>query len=312
MGEKENFVATVSRITPEHRGLEAPEPMRELKGWLTWRYEQHPGEPKPRKIPYYADGGKRYGQQGSPNDRAKLTTFAAARDAAARRGHDGVGFALLADWGITALDFDKCVSPSGDIPRDIMEIVSQSYCEYSPSGEGIRAFIKGDLGNHKSAVTPDQYGFETFSSTGFCTFTNNMLPICEMLGFENHISLADDKVRALCERRFGTSSAKTHDPDDFMAGLEPRVGLSNEQVEELLNVLDPDMPRGPPRDARRRLRSLGPVVGARRQVHVRDGHADPVGQLHPAPRRGAEAGHYGVCAQDGERRQQPAGNRRGA
>ena len=243
MGEKENFVATVSRITPEHRGLEAPEPMRELKGWLTWRYEQHPGEPKPRKIPYYADGGKRYGQQGSPNDRAKLTTFAAARDAAARRGHDGVGFALLADWGITALDFDKCVSPSGDIPRDIMEIVSQSYCEYSPSGEGIRAFIKGDLGNHKSAVTPDQYGFETFSSTGFCTFTNNMLPICEMLGFENHISLADDKVRALCERRFGTSSAKTHDPDDFMAGLEPRVGLSNEQVEELLNVLDPDMPR---------------------------------------------------------------------
>ena len=119
MDKEGRIVATVSRIAPEHRALQAPEPMRELQGWLTWRYEQFPNEAKPRKVPYYADGGKRYGLQGSPNDRAKLTTFAAARDAAARRGHDGVGIALLSDWGITALDFDKCVDASGNIPAEI-------------------------------------------------------------------------------------------------------------------------------------------------------------------------------------------------
>lgn len=33
------------------------------------------------------------------------------------------------------------------------------------------------------------------------------------------------------------------DPDDFMLGREPRLGLSIEQMEELLNALDPDMGR---------------------------------------------------------------------
>lgn len=243
MDKEGRIVATVSRIAPEHRALQAPEPMRELQGWLTWRYEQFPNEAKPRKVPYYADGGKRYGLQGSPNDRAKLTTFAAARDAAARRGHDGVGIALLSDWGITALDFDKCVDASGNIPAEIMDIVSQSYCEYSPSGEGIRAFVKGDLGNRKSKASSDEYGFETFSSNGFCTFTNNMLPICELLGYEDRISPADGKVKALCERRFGASAAQAFDPDDWMAGHEPRLGIELPRIEELLNSLDPDMSR---------------------------------------------------------------------
>lgn len=243
MDEEDKPVATVSSIAPQHRLLEAPEPLCELQGWLLWRYEQHPGETKPRKVPYYVEGGKRYGQQGSKNDRDKLTTFAAARDAAVRRGFSGVGFAMLADWGITALDFDKVVGAAGNVPPEVMAIVSQTYCEYSPSGEGIRAFVKGDLGNHKSTANDEQYGFETFNSTGFVTFTNNMLPICELLGYEDHIADADDKVRALAQTRFGTSSIKTYDPEDFMAGLEPRLGLSNDQIKELLEVLDPDMPR---------------------------------------------------------------------
>lgn len=234
----------VSSIAPQHRQLEAPAELRALPGWIMWRLETLPGEDKARKIPYYVDGGKRHGQQGSSEDRARLTTFAAARDAAARKGFSGVGLAMLADWGITALDFDHCVDAAGAIPSDVSDIVCTTYAEYSPSGTGVRAFVKGALGNRKSPARGNPYGFETFSSSGFVTFTGNILPAVEVLGYEDRIAPAGSNVIALCDRRFGAHSPQT-DPDDrdFMAGHEPRLGLSPERMEELLGAIDPDMGR---------------------------------------------------------------------
>jgi len=191
----------VAPIAPPHRSIEAPEEPKALPGWLIWRYEQHPGEAKPRKVPYYVEGGRRFGQQGSAQDRAKLTTFAMARDEAMKRGFDGVGFALMPDWGITALDFDKCVGPDGSLPPEITSIVSNTYSEYSPSGKGIRAFVKGNLGNHKSYAEGDRYGFETFNTKGFVTITGRQTPICELVGNDNRIADASQKVVDLCEAR---------------------------------------------------------------------------------------------------------------
>ncbi|MCZ8170585.1 MAG: AAA family ATPase, partial [Brevundimonas sp.] len=222
-----------------------PEPLRAVSGWLIWRFEHFVGEAKPRKIPFWADGTRRHGTQGGPQDRDRLTTFVAARDAAVRMGFDGVGFAPLAGFGYTFLDFDNCVDAHGNIPPEVEQIVSRTYAEYSPSGKGIRAVLRGDLGNHKSYATPDQFGAETFSSSGFVTFTGNILPSCELLGYEDRIAEVDDNTRALCERRFGTSAGATFDPDDFMAGREPKLGLSIGEMEALLQHLDPSMGREP-------------------------------------------------------------------
>lgn len=243
--ERDTSMPNVASIAPQHRSIEAPEELKALPGWLIWRYEQHPGEAKPRKVPFYVEGGRRFGQQGSPQDRGKLTTFAMARDEAMKRGFDGVGFALLPDWGLTALDFDKCVAPDGSLPADITSIVANTYSEYSPSGEGIRAFVRGNLGNHKSHAEGDRYGFETFNTNGFVTITGRHTTICELVGNENRIADVSQKVIDLCEARFARSSptATPDDPADFMVGHEPKLGLSVERMEELLSVLDPDMPR---------------------------------------------------------------------
>jgi hypothetical protein len=224
--------------------IHVPEELRSIRGWLIWRFEQYPNESKPRKVPYWTDGTIRHGQQGSPTDRARLTTFAAARDAAARMGYAGVGFAPLPDFGYAFLDFDHCVGPNGEIPAEIEQIVARTYAEYSPSGKGIRAALKGNLGNHKSGVTPDRYGFETFSSNGFVTFTGNILSACELIGLENTVADVDQHVTDLCERRFGSVQNNVADPDDFMAGREPRLGLTPERMQELLAALDPSMGRG--------------------------------------------------------------------
>ena len=237
-------MSNVVPLFPPIGDVRVPEPLRDIPAWLCWRYEQFSGEPKPRKIPYWADGTRRHGAQGGPGDRARLTTFVVARDAAVRRGYDGVGFAPLGDFGYTFLDFDACVDSSGNIPSEIEAIASRTYAEYSPSGTGLRVALRGDLGNHKSHATPEQYGIETFSSSGFVTLTGNILPICDLLGYEDHIAAVDEGTRALAERRFGATAA-TFDPDDFMAGREPRLGLSISEMEGYLAYLDPSMGREP-------------------------------------------------------------------
>jgi hypothetical protein len=223
----------------------APAELRELQGWLMWRFEQDPNDTtgKPLKVPYYADGGKRHGKQGGIDDRGRMTTFAAARDAAAKRGFTGVGLALMPEFGITALDFDNCVDAQGAVPADIEEITSQTYAEYSPSGKGIRAFVRGSYGNRKSPTEGNPYGFETFTSTGFVTFTGNAMPYTDIFGLEDTIADLDELVAPLCAARFGSSTARVSDPDDFMIGHEPKIGLSVAQMEELLSVLDADMQR---------------------------------------------------------------------
>ena len=44
-------MSVVQAISPEHKSLTAPAPLREIEGWLIWRFETYHGEPKPRKVP---------------------------------------------------------------------------------------------------------------------------------------------------------------------------------------------------------------------------------------------------------------------
>jgi len=241
--EQAPVVNNVAKIVPEHKFITAPAELRVLPAWLCWRSEQIEGESKPRKVPMYASGGRRHGKQGGPEDAAKLVTFPAAVAAAQRLGFDGVGFAPLAEFGIVALDFDFCLDADGHMPAEVMAVVKDTFCEYSPSGQGIRAFMRGDLGNRKTHAKDFGWGFETFSSSGFCTVTGNRLPHVELLELEDVVAPVTPAVKALCEKRFGSAAPKEIDPQDFMAGREPRLGLTVERMEELLSTLDPDLGR---------------------------------------------------------------------
>lgn len=232
------------RIAPAIGDIQVPEELREIPAWLLYRLEHCEGEAKPSKVPYWADGFRRYGEQGGSNDRQRLTTFAKAREAAIRLGYTGVGFAPLEGFGYTFLDVDNCVGPDGSLPPEIEQIAARTYSEYSPSGKGIRIVLKGDLGNNKKPTTDGLYGFETFSSKGFVTITGNILDACDLLIGRDCIAEVDDRVRNLCQNRFGSAQNQLEtDPDDFMIGREPRLGLTIEQCRELLEQLDPDMGR---------------------------------------------------------------------
>lgn len=230
-------------IAAQHSAIEAPTELRLLQGWLLYRLEIPDGSDKPLKVPYYTDGGRRHGRQGSPEDRAKLTTFAAATAAASRRGMAGVGLAMLPEWGFSVLDFDNCVGPDGRLPPEVAAIAHYTYSEYSPSGKGIHAFVRGNYGDRKSPSRGNEFGFETFSDSGFLTFTGNVLYEVDVTGMHDTISNLDAKVAPLCAKRFSASTAPAVLDDDFTVGREPRLNLTVERMTELVNALDPDMGR---------------------------------------------------------------------
>ncbi|MBT9467204.1 AAA family ATPase [Hydrogenophaga sp.] len=233
-------MTAVSTITPHLATLECPAVLRALPGWLVWRYEQVAGEEKPRKVPYYTAGGKRHGVQGRPEDRQQLTSFDAARSAAIRRGLDGVGFCPMPEWGVVALDFDGALLDGGLHP-DVERLVAGTYAEWSPSGQGVRAFMRGEIGNRKDHRRIP-FGFETFSSKGFVTFTGNALPITELTDSTNTVADITPDVLELCTVRFGRAT-----PDADLGGptaVEP-LGLTPEQLREALDVLDPSMGHDP-------------------------------------------------------------------
>lgn len=194
----------VSTLRSDIRLIQAPEQLTDKVAWVMWRYEHVPGKEKPLKVPYYINGNKRFGVQGSDGDVRQLASFEAAKAAAAKRGFDGVGFVTLPRFGIVALDFDDCVTGSGIHP-EVEAVIAGTYSEFSPSGEGIRAFFEGELRDSKSTlhVNPqEEYGLEVFHKNGFVTFTGNVTEVCNDFDCANSVAPVSKYVKALFDKRF--------------------------------------------------------------------------------------------------------------
>ncbi len=230
-----------TNCTPTFYPARVPAQLRERAQWVLWRFEQKPGEKKPRKVPYWANGKKRWGVHGSPADRRNLVDFDTALRAATRDQFSGVGFCPLPDDTFTFLDFDNCVDANGRVRPDVLNLVEGAYAEYSPSRTGIRSVVRGSLGDHKSHKRRrghDDYpfGFETFDANGFVTWTGLALPDVELAGSENSIPPASEALKALCAARFAGTEAP--EADD-----EPKApeGWTLDQIREALDVLPDDL-----------------------------------------------------------------------
>ncbi|TRZ57348.1 MAG: hypothetical protein D4S02_13800 [Rhodocyclaceae bacterium] len=207
-----------------------PPEIKALKGWLLWKLEQRHGEAKPRKVPYYIDGRRRSGIQGSPADLDSLVSFDRAALACTKGGYAGIGLAVLPQWGITAVDFDNVIS-DGVIRQDVAALVASTYSEISPSGTGVRAFFLGTVpANRKDNTGNPQVEF--FTSKGFVTVTGNVTPVCELLSLEETVAPVTPELTALYTVRFGLGKASQVATED----IDPR------QVREMLDSIDPDSP----------------------------------------------------------------------
>lgn len=128
-----------------------PDEVLSLRRFLVWKYVEVPGR-KPRKIPFYANGRTRGGNNlDSPEDLDQLVAIDEALAAAAELGMDGIGVALTGE-GVVSFDLDDCLGEDGQVLKDhagamIIEdaLMLGAYIEVSPSGKGLRIFGSGTI-----------------------------------------------------------------------------------------------------------------------------------------------------------------------
>ena len=150
-----------------------PKELKDLQCWVVWKIGKFNSESgKFDKLPIYPKSLKnRSGTQGSAEDKANLGTFEEACAAFDKHPYlAGIGIALLEDFGIAALDVDRCVV-DGKLHSDVAKLTDLTYCEFSPSGRGIRAFWLGSSSNSKNHTD----GYELFHSKGFVTVTGDQI-----------------------------------------------------------------------------------------------------------------------------------------
>lgn len=157
-----------------------PAQMKAARRWLLWRSE--PGEKKPRKVPYYTSGSARYGALDTPEDVARLDTFAAALKVLESGSYTGLGFALGQDetghhW--QGIDLDALTDHPG---LNFIAADLPGYTEKSPSGKGVHAI---GYGRHFPALGSNSTGIEAYSEKRYFTVTG------EEAGLGDIVCLAD-------------------------------------------------------------------------------------------------------------------------
>jgi hypothetical protein len=160
--------------------MNIPEQLKDRQQWLVWRFVTKPGQKKPAKMPYYANGNLRGWPHGKPRDgeptadqpqveqghdldRAHLVDFETAAETAALRDFDGVGFAFLPGDGLIGIDLDAACADKHASIRD----ACQTFAERSPSGTGLHIIGFGETETFKS----NDVGIEVFCGRQFFTVT---------------------------------------------------------------------------------------------------------------------------------------------
>ena len=187
-------------------------------------------------MPHYAGTGKwRKQAQGAREDRQHLVTFQKAVSVfeTSKKGYNGLGLAMMPEWGLVAVDFDDCVT-DGVIVPEVEGLIEPTYWEFSPSGKGIRAFFKGQLRDRKSISDKDkerdgrEWGVEFFCHKGFVTVTGNVSALNEIVG-PGIVELTPE-IKALYDRAFGSEDVNVEN------SAQQPVGMTDEEIEKMLKL----------------------------------------------------------------------------
>lgn len=150
--------------------------------WCLWRWEERvnkkTGEVKQTKPPFNPNQPGRYAKNDTPSTWATFDKAAPlAKDGA------GLGFMLMGEKRVRALDLDDCRNPeTGALAPWAKDLVDRagSYTEVTPSGKGVRILGRGPEDAtevHKVLQTEDGGHVEVYrQATRFITMSFNRVP----------------------------------------------------------------------------------------------------------------------------------------
>ena len=207
-----------------------PEELRALPNWVVWRLEKRTsskGVVQTTKVPYNARSHK----HAKSNNPVTWSDFGAATEAL-KRGYQGLGFCLTAPY--VGVDMDGCRPDGRDEPWAV-EIIGElnSYTEISPSGQGVRVMVKGDLPDgrrQKEFGDRPHHGIGLYEAGGprYLTITGKRIAGCTGI-----IAERTPELRRIHARLF---------PPEAKAKTQPKAGnvprQDDELIERALNAKD--------------------------------------------------------------------------
>lgn len=136
-----------------------PRELKEFAQWVCWKYEWNGS--KWTKPPFHSNGYK-----ASKTNPGHYSNFVKVLAAYQKGGFDGIGFVLTKDDPFVAIDIDHCLN-GAVLTEEAKEIIKMmgSYTETSPSGTGIRIFVKGAIPRNIKK------GIEIYSHDSYVTVT---------------------------------------------------------------------------------------------------------------------------------------------
>jgi Primase C terminal 1 (PriCT-1) len=152
--------------------IAAPKDLVERDQWVLWRYEIRHG--KQTKIPYQTNG-----KLASSTDPATWTSFERVNDCFRRTGlrYTGIGFVFSSADPFAGIDLDDCLDPEGNVKawaRSTIEQFADSYMEVSPSGTGVKVWVRGALPENRPGVRVGDGQIELFDHARYFALTSRV------------------------------------------------------------------------------------------------------------------------------------------
>jgi len=179
-----------------------PAALKEHPRWVTWKYIERDG--KPTKCPFDA----KTGGMASSTDPATWTTFDVAL-AAFQKSESlaGIGFVFVTGGGYCGVDVDNSIDPaSGRLKPWAQEIANRldSYTEVSPSGTGVKIFIRASKPGTRCRKAYHDGEVEIYDTGRFFTVTGRRLPEVSA-----EVEERQDTLAAIYNQVFGTNGEAT-------------------------------------------------------------------------------------------------------
>lgn len=204
-------------LTPIFENI--PDDLKQHRQWVAWKLVSRKEGGKPTKPPFMLSG-----RLAKSDDPSTWSHFLTAK--AAAPNFDGIGFVLTKDDPFVAVDCDHCRCPAFDgidavISGGLNMVLPQvadyvrslnSYTEVSPSGMGIRIFLKGRL-----AVDGRKKGdFEVYQNGRYVTVTGHAVD-----GFPRTIEPRQIEVDSFFKQVFGAQEERPQQVEDARTDTTP-------------------------------------------------------------------------------------------
>jgi hypothetical protein len=243
-------------LTPQFEKL--PRELIELRRWVLWKDKKKPYDPVV------------IGRPASVLDPTTWGGFQQAKNAVELGGWCGLGFVLNGD-GLAGIDIDKCVVNGRPDGRaiELLETLNAPYIEFSPSGQGLRAFGYAPPLNKGIRGVVNSQSVELYSNHRYLTLTGHVLksqPLCALKGFEElaeaireptedtQVTESNSSVSSVSSvgivrewpvqaipTKVGQRNRKLFELARWLKGKEPEASLHRQRqvVQNWLNAFDP-------------------------------------------------------------------------